>query len=356
MKQFDGTQDSRSAALLDVERTRVVHSYRDALSITSNSQCKGVQHTPPVREGLHSSTARHGQSDGGGRPLNLGRWLKLYALTVAGSLSCLIGVYVAIAASRGIVEDNFSGGDDIAPLVSRYQDLEEYFGDSIMTGVDVENILASPEGESQRAEESSEVPRVMFTSSTGLPNSTISPSGASIKPVMIRLITQKVYDVVKKYPAKMDPVAVTSLIMSESLKAGIDPLFVTSVIRIESAFDPKAKSPVGAQGLMQIMPGTKKFIEEMEEIGVAERKSLQDARYNVRLGIAYLKYLTAKYGGNRGYALMAYNWGPGNLSKTFKNKFGGKVPTSVQRYAVDILGSHSIWNSQMTRRLLFEES
>lgn len=347
MKQSLNSHEPHSASLLDVERTRVVHSYRDALKLTNGVHREAVHEQSMVQPAV--------------RGLSLRRWLKLYSLAVAGCMSCLVGGYMALGLSIGTlsigtIDEGLSDDNDIAPLVSRYQDLEEYFGDSFvpaMSEVNVEGIIADSQGELQNTGRGSEAPRVLFTSSTSPSASAIR---SSVKPVLIRLITQKVYDVVKKYPAKMDPVAVTSLIMSESLKAGIDPLFITSVIRVESAFNPKAKSPVGARGLMQIMPGTKTFIEDMEQIAPADRKSLYDARYNVRLGIAYIKYLTGKYSGNRGYALMAYNWGPGHLSKTMQNKSGAKVPTSVQRYAVDILGAHSAWNSQMTRRLLFEET
>jgi hypothetical protein len=174
-----------------------------------------------------------------------------------------------------------------------------------------------------------------------------------LKKGFLRKVTQQVYSVVRKHPQKVDPVELTAMIVSESLKAELDPLLVASVIRTESAFDPKAISPVGAQGLMQIMPATKIFIENMEAIDPSNRKSIFSPRYNVKLGVAYIKYLRELYSGNTSLALMAYNWGPGHISKTLKNK-KSTVPHSVLRYALKILDDHSAWHARISSTILFE--
>jgi hypothetical protein len=178
-------------------------------------------------------------------------------------------------------------------------------------------------------------------------------SEIDLKKGFLRKVTQQVYTVVKKHPQKVDPVELTAMIVSESLKAELDPLLVASVIRTESAFDPKAVSSVGAQGLMQIMPATKTFIENMEAIDPANRKNIFTPRYNIQLGVAYLRYLKDLYNGNISLALMAYNWGPGHMANTLKNRKSA-VPHSVLRYALKILDDHSAWYARISTNILFE--
>lgn len=178
-------------------------------------------------------------------------------------------------------------------------------------------------------------------------------SEIDLKKGFLRKVTQQVYTVVKKHPQKLDPVELTAMIVSESLKAELDPLLVASVIRTESAFNPKAVSGVGAQGLMQIMPATKTFIENMDAIDPSNRKSIFTPRYNIQLGVAYLRYLKDLYNGNISLALMAYNWGPGHMANTLKNRKSA-VPHSVLRYALKILDDHSAWYARISTSILFE--
>jgi soluble lytic murein transglycosylase len=178
-------------------------------------------------------------------------------------------------------------------------------------------------------------------------------SEIDLKKGFLRKVTQQVYSVVKRHPQKVDPVELTAMIVSESLKAELDPLLVASVIRTESSFDPRAVSVVGAQGLMQIMPTTKTFIENMEAIDPANRKDIFTPRYNIQLGVAYLRYLRDLYNGNVSLALMAYNWGPGHMATTLKNRKSA-VPHSVLRYALKILDDHSAWYARISNNILFE--
>lgn len=89
-------------------------------------------------------------------------------------------------------------------------------------------------------------------------------------------------------------------------KAGIDPRFIHAVINQESQYDPKAVSPVGAQGLMQMMPAT------------AKRFGLKDpfnATANVEAGTKYLKWLLERFDGDVSLALAGYNAGEGAVDK-----------------------------------------
>ncbi|MDM5061500.1 transglycosylase SLT domain-containing protein [Aeromonas salmonicida] len=95
----------------------------------------------------------------------------------------------------------------------------------------------------------------------------------------------------------------------------VDMSLLYAVSRQESALYPRAESPVGARGLMQLMPGTAK--ETASKLGVPYRnpEQLFEPTLNVRLGSAYLKRLLDVYDGNRILATAAYNAGPGRVKR-----------------------------------------
>lgn len=90
----------------------------------------------------------------------------------------------------------------------------------------------------------------------------------------------------------------------------IDPFFVYSVMRQESIFNFEIASPVGACGLLQIMPATGKMLAKLENIENFDPKQLYNAYMNIRLGIRYLVDLKAEYNDDYMYVLGNYNAGP----------------------------------------------
>lgn len=100
-----------------------------------------------------------------------------------------------------------------------------------------------------------------------------------------------------------------------------------AIARRESAFYAQARSPVGARGLMQIMPATGKQVAS--ELGRPHSTSaLYDVEHNVLLGSAYYRQLLDRFDGNRIFALAAYNAGPHRVDR-WRKKSAGSVPVEV---------------------------
>ncbi|MDY0980013.1 transglycosylase SLT domain-containing protein [Stenotrophomonas sp. CFBP8994] len=100
-------------------------------------------------------------------------------------------------------------------------------------------------------------------------------------------------------------------IRRESARNAIDPAWVAAEIRAESIFNPKARSPANAMGLMQVLPATGASVAKT--IGLTNyggAASLYDADTNIAIGTAYLRQLMNKYEGLPYVTIAAYNAGP----------------------------------------------
>jgi len=111
---------------------------------------------------------------------------------------------------------------------------------------------------------------------------------------------------------------VAATIVRDAELHGIDPNLVLAVIHIESRGNTYALSPVGAMGLMQIMPPTGEELAARLGIPWSGSQTLFDPLSNVRMGIAYLKQLENRYG-KMSTALAAYNWGPGRIDSRIRH-------------------------------------
>lgn len=131
-------------------------------------------------------------------------------------------------------------------------------------------------------------------------------------------------------------------IVHASRDLNYDPVFVAAIMKSESNYIRRARSHVGARGLMQIMPATGKHIADTEGFtwkGVPSLSS--DPDYNIRLGIAYLKQLEGMFQGDLRKVLIAYNWGPGNLRQAMKGR--ARVPKVSLKYTRTILADYKKW-------------
>jgi len=86
-----------------------------------------------------------------------------------------------------------------------------------------------------------------------------------------------------------------------------------AIVRTESAFDQEAVSPVGARGLMQLMPGTAANIARQQQLPFSLDRLTSDGAYNILLGRAYLERMIEDFGGSYALAVAAYNAGPGRI-------------------------------------------
>jgi hypothetical protein len=118
-------------------------------------------------------------------------------------------------------------------------------------------------------------------------------------------------------------------ILKQSRKYGYDPLFLTAVIITESSFNHRAKSKVGALGLMQIRPRTGKAMATESNIRWRGTRTLYRPEKNIALGTYYLSKLLTRFG-NMKTALEAYNHGPTRTARHLRRgkrtkKYSGKV-------------------------------
>ncbi|CAE6886897.1 COG0741 Soluble lytic murein transglycosylase and related regulatory proteins (some contain LysM invasin domains) [Vibrio sp. B1FLJ16] len=107
-------------------------------------------------------------------------------------------------------------------------------------------------------------------------------------------------------------------------KHDINPVTMMSLARQESALDTEARSPVGARGIMQIMPATAKYTVRKYKLSYEGSQDLYNVGKNIEIGSHYLQGLMQDYDNNRIFALAAYNAGP-NRVKTWRERTQGKV-------------------------------
>jgi len=101
----------------------------------------------------------------------------------------------------------------------------------------------------------------------------------------------------------------------------VDKAMVYAIARQESAFDPRAQSPVGARGLMQMMPATAKRTAERFGVGYNLDRLVEDPSYNAKLGSAHLSELMQDWRGSLILTFASYNAGGGNVRKWI-NQYG----------------------------------
>jgi soluble lytic murein transglycosylase len=127
------------------------------------------------------------------------------------------------------------------------------------------------------------------------------------------------------------PVLYRDLIEANAAEQGLDPGWIYGVVRQESAFVVDARSPVGALGLMQLMPATGRLTGRKNNIPVRSNQALLDIQNNLKLGTSYLKEVLTRHRGNQTLATAAYNAGPNRVASWLP-----AVPTDAEIWVESI--------------------
>ncbi len=106
------------------------------------------------------------------------------------------------------------------------------------------------------------------------------------------------------------PMPFATQVNKYSNKRSLEPAFIYGIIRRESAFNPQARSPVGARGLMQLMPATANEVSKQLKVRSPTQHDLNSPGFNISLGSKYIGDMLVKFNGHRALASAAYNAGP----------------------------------------------
>lgn len=131
------------------------------------------------------------------------------------------------------------------------------------------------------------------------------------------------------------PTDVQRIILEEAANSRVPPSLALALARVESNFAPRALSPAGARGVMQLMPKTARDV-----FGVREDE-LWNPRLNIQLGLGYLEQLYDQYGGRWDLALSHYNGG------TLAGGAGARaIPHDYTRkYVADVLHWQRVYSA-----------
>ncbi|MGL5007074.1 MAG: murein transglycosylase [Plesiomonas sp.] len=115
------------------------------------------------------------------------------------------------------------------------------------------------------------------------------------------------------------PMAYPNLFTQATRTKNITPSYAMAIARQESAWNPDAQSPVGARGLMQLMPKTAQHTAKKNSIILQQDSQLFQPETNIQLGTAYLDEVYQQFGRNRILATAAYNAGPSRVKRWLNN-------------------------------------
>lgn len=147
------------------------------------------------------------------------------------------------------------------------------------------------------------------------------------------------------------PLAFWDLIQRKAQDREIDPYLVVALIRQESLFDTRARSPAAALGLMQLIPPTATRVARQLGLAAPSRDKLFEADVNLTLGTQYLKDLLLRYSNSWQKALAAYNAGEAAVDRWDREIVTDDIEEFVERipyvetrgYVKLVLRNHRIY-------------
>lgn len=133
----------------------------------------------------------------------------------------------------------------------------------------------------------------------------------------------------------------------------IDPHLVFAIIRAESGFETTARSPAGAQGLMQIMPETAEWIAGQKGVAHFEAIDLHDPEVNIDFGCWYIANLKQEFAGQLPLVVAAYNAGRGRVKDwLLSGQWDGSEPNldnipfpETREYVKKVLGNYEAYQA-----------
>lgn len=155
------------------------------------------------------------------------------------------------------------------------------------------------------------------------------------------------------------PLRHDDIIRQQARDKGLDPALIAAVIYQESRFRPR-ESAAGAQGLMQILPSTAKYIATKSGGTQFTTGDLAAPQINIAYGSWYLRYLLRTYGGDEMTALAAYNAGEGRVNQWLhgSGKNGGRIADTreipfaeTRKYVENVLAARKQYRQQYAKEL-----
>ncbi|WP_170167531.1 transglycosylase SLT domain-containing protein [Amphritea balenae] len=149
------------------------------------------------------------------------------------------------------------------------------------------------------------------------------------------------------------PMPYEKLFEQRAGKFAIDTNWARAVARQESAYQPYARSHVGARGLMQLMPKTARDTARKNKINYKNTADLYIPATNISLGVAYLAEMQKRFKENQVYATAAYNAGPHRVKNWLKAR--GDLPIDIwietipfnetRKYVMSVMAYHAIYRT-----------
>lgn len=149
------------------------------------------------------------------------------------------------------------------------------------------------------------------------------------------------------------PLAYENSVRRHANRQQVDPGMVYGLIRQESAFDRNAKSPVGASGLMQIMPSTAKSIAKLLREKLFSASLLSDPDTNVRYGTFYFRDLLERFSSNFAMAAAAYNAGPHRVNEWLPTS--GSVPSDIWVEQIPFKETRHYVSTVLSNAVIYQE-
>jgi soluble lytic murein transglycosylase-like protein len=148
------------------------------------------------------------------------------------------------------------------------------------------------------------------------------------------------------------PLAYWDMIQQKAQEQELDPYLVLALIRQESLFDSRARSPATALGLMQLLPSTAGRVARQIGVPPPSNEQLFEPEVNLMLGIQYLKDLLKRYSNNWYKAIAAYNAGEGAVDRWEREiltddeeEFVERIPyLETRAYVKLVMRNHRIYS------------